>query len=126
MALGDVLHPDPARLAIFGQFHRTDDVHLAHRAAPAFRTVDRIVPGPERHLRFIDFNNVLQWVAVRVDHRPPKLVQQQPRRLVTAEAKLGLELPRRHPVRMTGDDVRGEEPCPQWQMAAMHHRASRH
>jgi hypothetical protein len=35
-------------------------------------------------------------------------------------------LQRRHPVRMTGDDVRGEEPCPQWQMAAMHHRASRH
>jgi hypothetical protein len=94
MALGDVLHPDPARLAIFGQFHRTDDEHLAHRAAPAFRTVNRIVPGPERHLRFIDFNEVLQWVAIRINHCPPELEQQEPGRLVTAEAELSLKLQR--------------------------------
>ena len=29
MALGDVLQPDPARLAVFGQFHRTGDEPLA-------------------------------------------------------------------------------------------------
>ena len=94
MALGDVLHPDPARLAIFGQFHRTDDVHLAHRAAPAFRPVCGIVPGPQRHLRFIDFNKVFQWVAIRTDHRPPELEQQEPSCLATAEAELRLKLQR--------------------------------
>jgi len=33
-----------------------------------------IVPGPQRHLRFIDFNEVFQWVAIRIDHRPPLFV----------------------------------------------------
>jgi len=94
MALGDVLQPDPARLAVCGQFHRTDDEHLAHRAAPAFRLVCGIVPGPQRHLRFIDFNEVFQRVAIRIDHRPPELLQQKPRRLVTAKAKLRLKLQR--------------------------------
>ena len=84
------------------------------------------MPGPERHLRFVNFNDVFQWVAVGIDHRPPKLLQQKPSRLITAEAKLRLKLQRRHAVGMAGHDMRGEKPGPQWQMAAVHHRASRH
>jgi hypothetical protein len=47
-------------------------------------------------------------------------------RLVAAKAKLRLKLQRWHAVGMTGDDVRGKKPNSQQQMAAVHHRASRH
>ena len=53
-----------------------------------------IMPGPERHLCFIDFDKVFQGVAVRVDHRPPQLLQQEPRRLAAAKARLRLKLQR--------------------------------
>ena len=94
MALRDVLHPDPARLAVFGQLDGTGDEHLSHRAAPALRPIHGIMPGPERHLRFIDLNKVFQWIAIRTDHRPPELEQQEPSCLVTAEAELRLKLQR--------------------------------
>jgi len=84
------------------------------------------VPGPQRHLCFIDFDKVFQGVAVRIDHRPPQLARQEPRRLAAAEARLRLKLQRRHAAGTTGDDVRGEKPCRQRQMAAVHHRAGRH
>jgi len=47
-------------------------------------------------------------------------------RLVAAKAKLRLKLQRWHADGMTGDDVRGKNPNSQRQMAAVHHRASRH
>lgn len=56
------------------------------------------MPGPERHLCLIDFDEVFQGVAFRVDHGPPQLLQEEPSRLVTAEAKLGLKLQCRHAV----------------------------
>jgi hypothetical protein len=56
--------------------------------------MNRIVPGPERHLRLVNFHKVFQRVAVGVDHGPTQLLQQQPGRLVTAEAKLSLKLQR--------------------------------
>jgi len=93
-AVGDLLQTDSAGLAIYGQFHRTDDEHLANRAAPALWPVDRIVPGPERHLRLVNFHKVFQRVAVGVNHGATQLLQQQPGRLVTAEAKLSLKLQR--------------------------------
>jgi len=66
--VGDGFHADTPRLPVGGQFHRTDHEHLADRTAPALRPVARVVPRPERHLRFINFHNAFQLVAVRVDH----------------------------------------------------------
>ena len=120
--VGDVFHADTARLSVGGQFHRAHYEHLAHRAAPALRSVVRIVPRPERHLRFVDFHEVCQRVAVRVDHGATQSLQQKPRRLVTAQPELCLKLQRRHAVGMAGHDVRREKPCPERQMAGVHHR----
>lgn len=128
--VGDGFHADTSRLPVGGQFHRTDHEHLADRAAPSLRLVARVVPRPERHLRFINFHKAFQRVAVRnthrIDHGAAELVQQQPCRLVAAQAELGLELQRRHAVRVTGHDVCREKPRPKRQVAGMHHRAGHH
>jgi hypothetical protein len=68
------------------------DKHLSDRAPPTLWPIMGIMPGPERHFCFIDFDKVFQGVAIRVDHRPPQLLQEEPRRLVAAKAKLRLKL----------------------------------
>jgi len=94
MALGNVLHPDPARMSVIRQLDGTDDKHLSDRAVSTLRPIRGIMPGPERHLCVIDFDKVSQGVVVRADHRPPQLLQQKPRRLVVGNARLRLKLQR--------------------------------
>ena len=49
----------------------------------------------ESDFRLIDFDNSFQWFAIRIDHRSPQFLRQQPSGLV-GDAKLVLKLPRRH------------------------------
>jgi len=80
----------------------------------------------EGHFGLVDLDKVLQEAPIGVDHRAPELLQKQPCCLVAAEAQLRLELERRDPVGVARHDMRGQEPGPQWQMAAMHDRARGH
>lgn len=107
--VGDMFHADTARLSVGGQFHRAHYEHLAHRAAPALRSVVRIVPRPERHLCFVDFHEACQRVAVRVDHGATQSPQQKLRPLVTAQSELCLKVQRQHAVGMAGHNVRREK-----------------
>lgn len=59
--------------------------------------------------------------AVRVDHGPPKLVQQEPGGLV-GYAQLGLKLQGRDRVRMRRHQVGGDEPFSERQVRALHDR----
>ncbi len=63
---------------------------------------------------------------VGAGHGPAQPVRQQPGRPVAADARLRLELQRGDAVGMRGDEMRGEEPCPERQVAAARHRARRH
>ena len=118
-SVGDVRHPDTAGMAVCRKLHRADDENLAYRAAPAFGLVGGIVFRAKRHLRLVDLDQVLQQAPVGVDHRAAQLVQQEPGGLVASEAKLSLELQRGDAVGMAGDDVRGEEPRLEGQVAAV-------
>ena len=71
----------------------------------------------------INFDDAFQWFAIRIDHRAPELLCQQPGSFV-GYAKLVLQLQRRHAVGMGRHQMRGPEPCRQRQSGAMHHRAS--
>src|SRR5271154_5222178 len=53
----------------------------------------------EWDFRLIDFNDPFQRLAIRIEHRAPELLRQQPRGLV-GDAKLVLQLQRRHAVGM--------------------------
>ena len=129
-SVGDVRHPDTAGMAVCRKFHRADDENLAHRAAPAFGPAPELVSGivfrAKRHLRLVDLDQVLQQAPVGVDHRAAQLVQQEPGGLVASEAKLSLELQRGDAVGMAGDDVRGEEPRLEGQVAAVDDSPRRH
>ena len=78
----------------------------------------------EGNFRLIDFDDPLQWFAIRIDHRSSQLLRQQPGGLV-GDAELVLQLSRRHTVGMRRHEMRGPKPCRQRQLGAMHRRARR-
>ena len=123
--IGDRRQPDPPRLARRRQLDGTGDRHLADRAATT-AAVDRVVLAAQGDLGLVDLDQGLQLSAVGIDHRPTQTMQEKPSRLVAAEAELGLQLQRRDAVGMAGDDVRGEQPRAQRQVAAVHDGARRH
>ena len=78
----------------------------------------------EGNFRLIDFDDALQGIAIRVDHRPAQLLSQQPSGLVS-DAELILQLPRRHAVGMCRHEMCRPEPRGQRQLGTMHHRSRR-
>ena len=98
----------------------TDDDHLA-----GLGDLEEAVIGAERHLGLVDLDDAFQWFALRVHHRPPQFLRQQPSRAV-GEPKLPLQLLRRHAVGVGGHQVSGPEPYCQRQLCPVHHRPSRH
>ena len=76
----------------------------------------------EWDFRLIDFNDPFQRLAIRIEHRAPELLRQQPRGLV-GDAKLVLQLQRRHAVGMGRHQMRGPKPRRQRQFGSMHRRA---
>ena len=94
------LKPNAARLAALRQFHRS-----GHEDTP---------------------RSTAQEAPVRVDHRPTQLMEKQPGALVAANAQLRLKLERRDAVGMRGQEMRGQEPRPERQVAAVHHCTRRH
>src|SRR5208283_2265467 len=84
--------------------------------------LEECIAFAEGDFGLIDFDDSLQWFAVRIDHRSPQLLRQQPGGLI-GDAELVLQLPRRHAVGMRRHEMRGPEPCRQRQLGAMHRRA---
>jgi len=80
----DVLQSGIRRGSHLGTIHRTTMYILPTGLRPPFRTVDRIVHGPEQHL-VSSISTCLQWVASGFDHRPRSLSTAATPRLVTAE-----------------------------------------
>ena len=76
----------------------------------------------EGDFRLIDFNDAFQRFAIRIEHRAPELLRQQPSGLV-GDAKLVLQLQRRHAVGMGRHEMSGPEPRRQRQPGSMHRRA---
>jgi len=84
------------------------------------------VIGTEGHLGLVDLHDTHQGITVRIDHRAPQLLRQQPRGLIGAEAKLPHELLGRHAVRMRGHQMCRPEPSGERQLGPVHHRPGRH
>jgi hypothetical protein len=89
---------------------------LAPRLGPAGAAIDHFDPagdqdfaggagleervdGAEGNLRLVHLDDAFEKIAVGIDHRAPKLLRQQPGRLV-GDAELVLQLSRRHAVGM--------------------------
>ncbi len=84
--------------------------------------LEGVIAFPEGDFRLIDFNHALQRLPVWIEHRAPELLRQQPSGLV-GDAKLVLQLQRRHAVGMGRHEMRGPEPRRQRQSGSMHRRA---
>ena len=82
--------------------------------------IEERVACAERDFRLIDLDDPFERLPVRIDHRSPQLLCQQPGGLV-GEAELILQLPRRHPVGMRRHQMRGPKPNRQRELRAMHH-----
>ena len=67
------------------------------RILPAKPGLEERVAGAEGNLRLIHLDDAFEKIAVGIDHRAPKLLRQQPGRLV-GDAELVLQLSRRHAV----------------------------
>ena len=89
--------------------------------APPAGDAFRAVAIPEGHGRLVHLRSPSQETPVRVDHRPTQIMEKQPGALVAANTQLRLELERRDAVGM-----RGQEPRPERQVAAVHHCTRRH
>jgi len=87
-----------------------------------FQRVVGIIVGAERHHSLVNLDNTHQGVALRVDHRPPQLLNQKPSRAV-GNPELPLQLLRRHPVGMSGHQVRRPKPGRQRHLGPVHHRS---
>ena len=120
--LGNALQPDPARAAAASLLDGADDEYLADGAL-ALAARRRLLRPPERDARLVDLDVALERRPVGRDHGPAQLVQEQPGRLVGANADLRLELKGRDPVRVRRDEIGGDEPSPQRQVRAVHDRA---
>ena len=102
-------------------FDSTDDDDLAGLQ----RDVGIGGGGAERHLGLVHLDHALQRIAVRIDHRAPQLLRQQPGGLVGAEAQLPHQLLRRHAVGVGRHQVGGPEPRRQRQFGPVHDRPCR-
>src|SRR6202165_5875612 len=78
----------------------------------------------ERDFSLIDFNDSFERFPIRIDHRSPQLLRQQPRGLA-GDAELVHQLTRRHTVGMGCHEMRCPKPCRQRQFGAMHRRSRR-
>lgn len=76
---------------------------------------------PVRYVRLDDLDHVSKSFPVWIDHRAVELVEQQPRGLVADDTELGLQLERRHAVRMRRDEIGRQEPLPWRQVRAVHY-----
>ena len=125
---GEILdrrHADASRLALARQFHGAGDEHLADGASPASAGW-WIGFSAQGDLGFVGLDQVLKQITIGRHHGAAEPLQQEPGGLVTAKAKLGLQLQRRDAIGVAGHDVDGRKPRLQWQMAAVHDRAGRH
>src|SRR5437773_3928087 len=82
---------------------------------PAQRLLAACTPAPAALLEaaqeeLVDLDLALERLALRRDHRRPELVQHHPRRLVTTDPQLTLQLDRGDPRMMRGDQVGRPEP----------------
>src|SRR5712671_726061 len=118
------LQPHPPWVTVRGEFYRANDQQLADIRDAI--TLDRVVLRAQRHFGLVRLHHGLQQAAVRRYHRPAQLVQQQPSRLVAADAELRLRLLGGNAVRMARQLVDRLEPRPQRQLAPMHDRTGRH
>jgi len=89
-----------------------DDLALLERLAGFFQIV-------ERHFRLVDLDHAIERIAIRIDHRPPQLLFQQPSCPI-GDAELPGHLPRRHPIGMRRHQVGGTEPRPKRKAGPMH------
>src|ERR1700728_2947198 len=96
----------------------------ATRILPALSRSKKGFAFAEGNFRLIDFDDALQGIAIRVDHRPAQFLRQQPSGLVS-DAELILQLPRRHAVGMCRHEMCRPEPRGQRQLGTMHHRSRR-
>ena len=92
---------------------------------PSVAGFEEIIAGPEWNFRLIDFDHSFERFAVRINHRAPELLRQQPGSLVS-EAELIFELPRRHAIGMRRHEMRCPEPSRERQLGAVHRRARRY
>ncbi len=121
---GDGHQPNTSRrLAVF-EFDRASDGDLADRAA-ALTAANGFVLRAEGNSGFVDLDNAFKRVSVGIDHGLPESVQQEPRALVRTNAELRLKLERRDAVRVSGDQMGGEEPSAERQVRPVHDGASR-
>jgi len=125
-SVGDMGQTDAARLAVFGQLDRAHDEDLSDGGAPALLLIDRVMLRAERHLGLINLDEGLQQASFGIDHGAPEFLEQKPGGLVAADAQLALQLKGRDAVRVGGDDVGGEEPRLERQVAVMHEGAGGH
>ncbi len=95
----------------------TDDENFA-----SLERAGEVVIGTKGHLGLVDLDDAFQRIAVRIDHRAPQLLLQQPSGLVGADPQLPHQLPRRHPVGMRRHQMGRPEPHGQRQFGSMHHR----
>jgi hypothetical protein len=86
---------------------------LASRSITSTAPMTRIFPAwplkesiafAEGKFRLINFNDAFQRLTLRIEHRAPELLRQQPRGLV-GDAKLVLQFQRRHTVGMGSHEV---------------------
>ena len=118
--------PNAARLAALRQFHRPGHEDTPRSTASPAGDAFRAVTIPEGHRRLVHIRSPAQEAPVRVDHRPTQLMKKQLGALVAANTQLRLELERRDAVGMRSQEMRGQEPRPERQVAAVHHCTRRH
>jgi hypothetical protein len=90
-------------LGVFASWLTLIGVAIDHLDGPDDEDFARIagleecVAFAEGNFRLIDFNHPFERFSVRIDHRSPQLLRQQPSRPV-GQAELIFQLPRRHAV----------------------------
>lgn len=104
---------------VINNLDRADDDDLA-----GLEQVSEIVVGTKRHFHLVNFDDALQRIAVRIDHRAPQFLLQQPRRVI-GDPQLPLQLSRRHAIGMRGHQMRGPEPGRQRQLGSVHQSTGR-
>ncbi len=80
--------------------------------------------GP--HVGLIDFDEAKQRPEILLGHSRSQLVEQAPCRLVAPKARILLELQRRDPTLVAGQEEDAQEPDPEGHLGPMQHGAGRH
>src|SRR5450759_1179748 len=86
--------------------------------------IEKLIASTEGDFGLIDFDDSLQRLPIRIDHRSAQLLRQEPGGSV-GEAELILQLPRRHAIGMRRHEMCRPEPCRQRQLGAVHRRPRR-